>query len=228
MTQAIFWECTNSACAFRFPEVGERIPSRRACPRCGAPLHPDLPLWLPAEPAPPAQPAPPRPLPSPAPGARLAVLDNLRSAWNVGSIFRSAEGAGWQHLCLVGFTPLPEHPRVAKTGLGAERRVPWSAPPNVVHLAWRLRAMGWHLWALETTPQAMPLTGCAAEAAQKPIALIVGNERAGVDPAALALCDQVVVLPMQGVKRSLNVAIAFAVAAYLLSPAQYLKEDTNA
>lgn len=219
MAQAVFWECTDTACALRFPEVGERIPAERRCPRCGAPLRREPPLWLEEEgDLPPAEAPAPSPLPRPAPGARLAVLDNLRSAWNVGSIFRSADGAGWHHLCLAGFTPLPTHPKVAKTALGAERRVPWSAHPNAVRLAWRLHTLGWRLWALETVPQAQPLPACLDAAAGQPIALVVGNERAGVDPALLALCERVVALPMRGVKRSLNVAMAFAVAAYWLAP----------
>ncbi len=220
MKRAQFWECTHPQCGFRFPEVAEAdaLPTSRDCPRCGAPLRPVAQVPLPAEPSPPEAPPHPSPPPPPAPGARLALLDNLRSAWNVGSIFRSADGAGWAHLCLAGFTPTPEHPGVAKTGLGAERRVPWSAHPNAVRLARELQRQGWVLWALETTASSAALTTVAAEAQNLALALVVGNEQAGVDPDLLALCDRVVALPMLGHKRSLNVAVAFAIAAYLLFP----------
>ncbi len=220
MKCALFWECPNPQCGLRFPEVGEAeaLPASRACPRCGAPLRPVAQARLTAEPPPPAADPQPAPLPAAQPGARLAVLDNLRSAWNVGSIFRSADGAGWGHIALAGFTPTPEHPGVHKTALGAERRVRWSQHPNAVALARTLRERGWTLWALETGAQAAPLPEVAAEARQQPLALVVGHEQAGVDPGVLALCHRVVALPMRGFKRSLNVAMAFAVAAYALCP----------
>lgn len=219
MKRARFWECTNPDCTLRFPQVVEgEAPFLRHCPSCGAPVRLAAQATLPAEAPLPHRAPHPTPLPPATPGARLAVLDNLRSAWNVGSIFRSADGAGWRHLCLAGFTPTPEHPGVAKTALGAEQRVAWSPHPNAVRLVQRLKTQGWALWALETTPQARPLPQVRAEASAVPLALVVGNEQAGVDPDLLALCDRVVTLPMRGHKRSLNVAIAFAIAAYLLPP----------
>jgi len=218
MKRARFWKCTNPECALRFPEVveGAHQAPLRTCPRCGAPVHLAAQVDLPVElPFPHRQPRP-APLPPATPGARLAVLDNLRSAWNVGSIFRSADGAGWGHLCLCGFTPTPDHPGVTKTALGAEQQVAWSHHPNAVCLAQALKAQGWTLWALETGPQARPLPMLHTEARDLALALVLGNEQAGVDPGVLALCDRVVALPMTGHKRSLNVAVAFAVAAYLL------------
>jgi len=221
MSRALFWECPHPSCGFRFPEVGPQaaLPAARTCPRCGTPLRLVAQISLPGEAPPPPSPASPHPLPPPHPGARLGVLDNLRSAWNVGSIFRSADGAGWAHVALAGFSPDPTHPGVAKTALGAERHLPWSRHLNAVRLVQRLKAQGWLIWALETHPQAVPLQPGQAMGVQgAPLALVVGNEQAGVDPGVLELCHRVVALPMRGLKRSLNVAVAFAVAAYLLAP----------
>jgi len=144
-----------------------------------------------------------------------ALLDNVRSTFNVGSIFRSADGAGLQHLYLCGITPTPDHPKLAKTALGAESNVPWSQHRNALDLAAMLQAQGYQLWALETTATALPLQA-APPLPAKGVVLVVGNEVTGVDPALLARCTQVVALPMDGQKRSLNVAVAFGIASYTL------------
>jgi len=143
-----------------------------------------------------------------------AVLDNLRSAWNVGSLFRTADAAGFQHLHLCGITPTPPHEGIAKTALGAEQVVPWSYHPDAVDVLERLRQEGWTLWALETEGEPWHLDMAVPDT---PLAVVVGNERAGIDPHALALCHRVVTLPMRGVKRSLNVTVAFGILAFWLS-----------
>ncbi len=143
-----------------------------------------------------------------------AVLDNLRSAWNVGSLFRTADAAGFQHLHLCGITPTPPHEGIAKTALGAEQVVPWSYHPDAVDVLERLRWEGWTLWALETEGEPWHLDMAVPDT---PLAVVVGNERAGIDPHALALCHRVVTLPMRGVKRSLNVTVAFGILAFWLS-----------
>lgn len=143
-----------------------------------------------------------------------ALLDNVRSLFNVGSIFRSADGAGVSHLYLCGFTPTPTNPKLAKTALGAEQTVGWSHHNNAVDLALSLRAQGHRLWALEALPgatiifDAPPLDGSTV--------LVAGNEVTGIDPDLLALCSCTLAIPMYGRKRSLNVATAFGVAAVVL------------
>ncbi len=145
------------------------------------------------------------------------LLDNVRSAWNVGSIFRSAEGFGFKHIYLGGITPTPEDPQVRKTALGAEDIVGWSTHRNAVELASSLRGHGWAIWALEKTANSCPIdTAIRERKAAVSLVLVVGNERAGIDPGILDLADQVVHIEMRGRKQSFNVAVAFAVAAHTM------------
>ncbi len=147
-----------------------------------------------------------------------ALLDNVRSALNVGSIFRTAEGYAFEHLYLCGVTPTPQDPQVSKTALGAEKLVGWSAHRNAVNLVSSLKADGFVIWALERTAHSCALEEAIPNA--PPLAkriLVVGNEQAGVDPGILELADQVVHLEMKGAKRSFNVAVAFAIAAHVMS-----------
>jgi tRNA G18 (ribose-2'-O)-methylase SpoU len=153
------------------------------------------------------------------PKRRISILlDNLRSAYNTGALFRTADGVGVAHLYLGGITPNPtENMAVGKTALGSEAAVPWSSHPNACALAQDLQAEGFRLLALETTPQAVPLFDVdLACFGIDPLLLVVGNEQAGVDPGLLELCDLVLALPMVGSKGSLNVAVAFGVAVYWL------------
>lgn len=142
------------------------------------------------------------------------LLDNIRSAWNVGSIFRSADGFGFNHVYLCGITPTPENEAVTKTSLGAEEYLPWSYHKDAVKLVRGLRKEGWKIIALEEGENAIEL-GKQITNHEKYV-LILGSEVTGVDPDLLAQCDEILSIPMQGQKRSLNVAIAFSVAAFAL------------
>lgn len=157
-----------------------------------------------------------RPAPKKTNGARRAVLlDNIRSAWNVGSIFRSADGFGFDHIYLCGITPTPEQSAVQKTSLGAEETVTWSYHKDAVGLVQNLKIEGLKIFALEEDKRAQPLA--ANETAEnKDSLLILGSEVTGVDPDLLALCDEIFLIPMRGNKRSFNVAIAFSIAAFAL------------
>ncbi len=195
--------CSDSTCRARYPAPAADRTGER-CPWCGAPTMVVHTLAAPAESDDP-----------PVAGAPLsALLDNVRSLLNVGSIFRSADGAGIDHLYLCGFTPTPTHRKLAKTALGAEETVAWSHHRNAVDLAHDLVAAGAHLWALEALPDAAPLF--ATDSPPTPLVLIVGNEVTGIDPDLLSLCERAVAIPMVGRKRSLNVATAFGIAAFLL------------
>lgn len=145
------------------------------------------------------------------------LLDNIRSLHNVGAIFRSADGAGIRHIHLSGMSGTPAHPKLAKTALGAHEHIPWSYSKNGLETAVALQTAGYRLWALEETEQAQSLfqPGILADDG-RPIVLIVGNENVGVDPDILALCEQIVALPMQGVKDSLNVSVALGIAVYTI------------
>jgi 23S rRNA (guanosine2251-2'-O)-methyltransferase len=146
------------------------------------------------------------------------LLDNIRSAWNVGSILRSADGFGFTHAYLCGITPTAENEGVTKTSLGAENSVPWSYHTDAVKLVKGLKKEGWKVYALEENGQAMDISHAAGVTRQfGHEVLIVGNEVTGVDPELLDLCDKIFYIPMQGEKKSFNVAIAFGIAAYVLT-----------
>ncbi|HSL45616.1 MAG TPA: TrmH family RNA methyltransferase [Anaerolineales bacterium] len=152
-------------------------------------------------------------------GKNLAVLlDNIRSAWNVGSILRSADGFGFSHAFLCGITPSADNESVTKTSLGAENTVPWSCHKDAVRLVKGLKAEGWKVYALEEEARAVNIGHVTSVSfISEPSVLIVGNEITGVDPELLDLCDEILYIPMQGEKKSFNVAIAFGIAAYALT-----------
>ncbi len=153
-------------------------------------------------------------------GAFAVLLDNIRSAWNVGSILRSADGFGFSHAYLCGITPTADNEAVTKTSLGAEDSVPWSYHKDAVKLVKGLKAEGWQVYALEEDPRSLPISQSLNRQSRNLSVLIVGNEVTGVDPELLDLCDKIFYIPMLGEKKSFNVAIAFSVAAYALSAQQ--------
>ena len=201
-------QCLSETCHFRFP-VPDNTPSADYCPRCGSPTvisidqYPDLRVDPAAKPA-----ASKREI--------IGFLDNIRSTFNVGAMFRSADGAGLVKMVLCGMTATPENPKVAKTALGAEFSTPWQYSPNSLDAAQRLLNQGVELWALEGGRSSVSLFDARQSPSTRPLALIVGNELAGVDPGLLEMCSQVVHLPMQGFKASLNAAVAFSISIYLL------------
>lgn len=149
-------------------------------------------------------------------GPHLSILlDNIRSVWNVGSIFRTADGLGINKLYLCGITPTPENESMHKTSLGAENSTGWEYQRNALETAKRLKAGGYTLIALEQDSRANPLDSFEAASLQKAV-LIIGNEVTGVDPDILNLCDHIIHIPMHGQKQSLNVEAAFAIAAFTL------------
>jgi tRNA G18 (ribose-2'-O)-methylase SpoU len=149
---------------------------------------------------------------------RVAILlDNIRSAWNVGSILRSADGFGFSHVYVCGITPTPDNEAVTKTSLGAEDSVPWSYHKDAVRLVKGLRAEGWRVYGIEEDARAQEIRHAnnITHNGHGEV-LIVGNEVTGIDPDLLDLCDSIFYIPMRGEKKSFNVAIAFGIAAYAL------------
>jgi tRNA G18 (ribose-2'-O)-methylase SpoU len=147
-------------------------------------------------------------------GILSVLLDNIRSAWNVGSILRSADGFGFAHAYLCGITPTPENEAVTKTSMGAEDSVSWSHHKDAVKLVKGLKKEGLKILALEDDQRALPLDD--AQLQNQRSVLIVGNEIAGIDLELLDLCDSIYCIPMHGEKKSFNVAIAFSIAAYAI------------
>lgn len=151
------------------------------------------------------------------------VLDNIRSALNVGSIFRTADGCAINHIHLCGITPTPDHPKVAKTALGAECIVNWTQHWNTLEAVKELQSAGFYLIAIESSNDSESLYDFTPTPINQPLALILGNEITGVDPDVLGLCQRRIHLPMFGAKRSLNVSIAFGITAYFLRYKYYQK-----
>lgn len=145
------------------------------------------------------------------------VLDSIRSAFNVGGIFRSAECFGVQDVVLCGYTPLPDQPQVAKAALGTEQRIPWRYEEDILTAIHHLKASGITCYALETVANAPTV---ADTSWTFPAALILGNERFGLNPEVISVCDAVVRIPLFGLKNSLNVVSAFTIAAYEIKQSQ--------
>jgi len=147
------------------------------------------------------------------------ILEDIRSLYNVGSIFRSADAFRLSELILTGFTPTPPRKEIAKTALGADRTVPWRSfagnderSQNTVDAILDMRAKGWHVFALEITTEPKPLDTLTSQ--HYPLCIVVGNELTGVSPEALKICEGALEIPMHGVKHSLNVAVAAGIAMY--------------
>ncbi len=143
----------------------------------------------------------------------VVVLDNLRSVFNVGSIFRTAECLGIKNILLCGITPTPLHPNLAKTAMGTTDHVPWKYYPHTSDAISELKQMGYNIYALETAETAESVF---ATAVSYPLALVLGNESLGIAASILELCDAVIDIPVMGWKNSLNVGVAFSVCAYQL------------
>jgi tRNA G18 (ribose-2'-O)-methylase SpoU len=150
-------------------------------------------------------------------GELTVLLDNIRSAWNVGSIFRSADGFGFTHAYLCGITPTPENEAVTKTSLGAEDSVTWSYHKDAVKLVMGLKKEGWRVLALEADERSVSINDASSARSSQREVLIAGNEVTGVDPELLDLCDEIFYIPMCGEKKSFNVGIAFGITAYALN-----------
>jgi len=141
----------------------------------------------------------------------VGIVHNVRSAYNVGSIFRTADAMRMQRLVLSGYTPCPPRPDVCKTALGATDTVPWHYEADACAAIAHLRASGTMVVALELTTNAIPLSELVITG---PVAIVVGNEVAGIDAAVLSACDAAIQIPMYGIKHSLNVAVAAGIAFY--------------
>ncbi len=139
------------------------------------------------------------------------VLDQVRSAYNVGALFRTADGCGVDRIYLLGYTPHPPHPQLEKTALGASSYVPWEHRQDSTGLLDELTEDGYETIALETGEDAVPIWDFDWP---ERAALVVGNEVEGVSPVVLNGCRKKICLPMYGYKASLNVTTALGVAMF--------------
>lgn len=149
------------------------------------------------------------------------LAHNMRSAYNVGALFRTADGAGAEKVFLTGYSPVPALPgafyvspaqkMIAKTALGAEKTMPWEHARSFSVFANRLHLEGWTIVALEQHAKSVAYD--AFSYPEKTV-IVVGNEPRGIHARTLAKCDAIVEIPMYGSKNSLNAVVALGVVGY--------------
>ena len=141
------------------------------------------------------------------------LLDNVRSLYNVGSFFRTADAAGCEKLYLCGITGRPPKPAITKTALGAEESVAWQHSADAASLVRSLQQRGYEIAAIETSNRAVDLFDWQPKF---PVCVLFGHETEGLAEPLLAMCDTFVRIPMLGHKHSLNVATAGGIVTYEL------------
>lgn len=140
----------------------------------------------------------------------VVVLDNVRSAQNVGSFFRTADAFGISHIALCGISCTPPNREIHKTALGAEQSVAWSYHPTTLECIAQLRQEGYRIIAVEQIEGSTMLDSFRAEQGTK-YALVFGNEVEGVDQAVADVVDGAIEIPQIGIKHSLNVSVSAGV-----------------
>lgn len=147
----------------------------------------------------------------------VLILHNIRSTYNVGAIFRTADAAGIAKIFLCGYTPAPVdefnrvNPSIAKTALGAEKNIAWEKVTSITILINKLKKAGYQIVALEQAENSIDYKKIKPKF---PAALVLGEEVSGLTPAILKTCDLVAEIPMRGKKESLNVSVAAGVALF--------------
>ena len=138
------------------------------------------------------------------------VLDNIRSLFNVGSIFRTCDGLGVEKVWLCGLTGHPPQSEISKTALGAEEHVTWEHRRDAVAMIKELKKK-YQIVLLEQMDESISYEKFIP---QRPVCLVIGNEVEGISDEIIELADTAIEVPMAGIKNSLNVTVAFGVAAY--------------
>ena len=134
----------------------------------------------------------------------------------MGSIFRTADAAGVSKIYLCGITPTPPHEKISKTALGAETVVPWEYSKQASRLVDKIKKEGVEIVALEQTKDSENIFK-STKAIRAALVLVLGNEVKGLPQSILKKCDKKISIPMYGKKESLNVAVAFGVAVYIIT-----------
>lgn len=154
----------------------------------------------------------------------VLMIHNVRSALNVGALFRTADGAGVERVILTGYTPVPAlagkkyltpaEKSLTKTALGAEHSVPWKRYSSFSAAVRKLRVEGFEIAGLEQSEGSIDYREYRS---RFPVALVVGNEPKGIDCRIVRQCDAVIEIPMRGMKNSLNVAVAAGIALFTIA-----------
>ena len=144
----------------------------------------------------------------------IVIPHNIRSAFNVGSIFRTSDAAGVSQIILSGYCPCPPHPKLLKVSLGAEETIPYQKRGQIWQSLENFKKQGHQIIALEKTKRAENIFNFKPKF---PLVLVLGNEKKGLSPKILKRCDKIVFIPMRGHKESLNVSVAYGIAIYQLT-----------
>jgi tRNA G18 (ribose-2'-O)-methylase SpoU len=144
----------------------------------------------------------------------IAILENIRSGYNVGSIFRTADAFLLQSIYICGYTAFPPHKEIKKTALGADETVAWKHFKNIGDAIAEIRLAGFKVYAVEQAVDSWRLGSFTTD--DEKIAVIFGNEVTGVEQDTIALCDGIIEIPQLGMKHSLNVATAAGVVLWEL------------
>ncbi|MET0298395.1 MAG: RNA methyltransferase [Flavitalea sp.] len=145
----------------------------------------------------------------------VAVLDNIRSMHNVGSVFRTADAFLLEGLVLCGYTPQPPHRDIHKTALGATETVKWQYAATTAEAVQKLKSEGYKVYAIEQAEDSIPLHAFSFNDNDK-LAVVFGNEVTGVDDNVLGLCDGCIEIPQLGMKHSLNISVAAGIVLWEL------------
>ena len=145
---------------------------------------------------------------------KILILENIRSLHNVGSIFRTADGAGWDKIYCAGYTGTPPDRRIEKVSLGAENFIEWEHVSCTKTLCQKLKKENFTIIALEQTEKSKNIF--EEKIQNKKVVIILGNEVEGVTQEILVMADRHLEIPMYGKKSSLNVAVAAGIAMYQL------------
>lgn len=143
----------------------------------------------------------------------VVVLDNVRSAHNVGSVFRTSDAFLLDKICLCGITPKPPHKEIRKTALGASESVAWESFEQTSECINNLKAAGYHIISIEQAEKACMLPDFKASKNEK-YALVFGNEVKGVDQSIVSASDSVIEIPQFGTKHSLNISVSAGIVIW--------------
>lgn len=141
------------------------------------------------------------------------VLDNIRSAMNVGSVFRSADAFGIEHIYLCGITAVPPHREILKSAIGATESVAWSYHESTKECLTHLKRRGWKIVGIEHTSQSRNIVDFVPDPSQ-PVAIVFGNEVEGLSDDTLEDLDICFEIPQTGTKHSLNVSVCAGIVLW--------------
>jgi 23S rRNA (guanosine2251-2'-O)-methyltransferase len=143
----------------------------------------------------------------------VIILDNIRSGHNVGSVFRTADAFRIEKIFLCGHSCTPPHPEIYKTALGAEDTIPFEKNISIIDCIENLKSKGYTIVGIEQTDNSIPLNELPIKENDH-YAIVLGNEVDGVQQEALNICDNIVEIPQEGTKHSLNISVAAGVVLW--------------